>query len=148
MLNLQNVCCFGAYDHLPQYIVYLLFLGRNVWPVLFLLFFPSMAHAWKKPSEGPLIGIWKDWVFPNRRSHIWWLWSCVFLWAILVSLIWSIWSTFAQRSRPSVTTANTTEGVLNGLFNCSPKLLSEISRLQFPHGWPYVTIRRPGKCYY
>merc|ERR1719270_317617 len=49
-------------------------------------------------------------------------------------------------NRPSVTTANTTEGVLNGLFDCSPELLSEISRLQFPHGWPYVTIRRPGKC--
>ena len=50
------------------------------------------------------------------------------------------------RNRSSLTTANSAESILNGIFNCSPKLLSEISVLQWPHGWPYVVLRRPGKC--
>ena len=41
---------------------------------------------------------------------------------------------------------NSTDGILNGLYDCSPALLSEISALQWPHTWPYVTVRRPGKC--
>ena len=50
------------------------------------------------------------------------------------------------RNTSSLTTVNSTEGILNGLYNCSPELLSEITGLQWPEKWPYVTVRRPGKC--
>ena len=50
------------------------------------------------------------------------------------------------RNRSSLTTVNSTESTLNGLYNCSPELLSEITALQWPREWPYVTVRRPGKC--
>ena len=50
------------------------------------------------------------------------------------------------RNISSLTTVNSTESTLNGLYNCSPQLLSEITALQWPREWPYVTVRRPGKC--
>ena len=49
-------------------------------------------------------------------------------------------------NRSSLTTTNSTEGILNGLFNCSPELISEITAVQWPHRWPYVSVRRPGRC--
>ena len=49
-------------------------------------------------------------------------------------------------NRSALTTTNSTEGILNGLFDCSPELISEITALQWPHSWPYISVRRPGQC--
>ena len=35
---------------------------------------------------------------------------------------------------------------LDLLFNCSPELISEVTALQWPHKWSFVSVRRPGRC--